>query len=429
MKVNIFSVVMILGVIFTSLSLTSCYKDDYGVFETCPYCLSNHYHNWDDCRNRDRDNQNNADLVIISVGHGAATVTSANAEGTSLGYMSWIITGKQGFPNTDKKNEIGVNISLPNGSGTIHVADFNLHNGKSEVTRRQLGTNRSGDITLIDSVLVHTIRYDAFKVDFELGYQVPVYNDGRNFRVMPYHRITNIVDKGYTTTDLPNSTESGILYACKVYRHTLSVTVDGVAYDVHYTAILKRLLGDVNSNTVISSRLLSSGTSNVRNSAQKTTYTSSIVVERRLANGQTEQRTFEVEMQGDMSIASIGAQTVYYSGVTKTTAGYNTADDHVLMVPRDRHVMQHYVERKYRVQYNHFHININVNHTEAVYDDGINVFRFPHISYGNINDSFTFVRTSTQSAFDTYKFTQNVNSNFGSYNQRASESFDVVVIK
>lgn len=415
-----------------NIALTSCEKEEQ-LYETCPYCGRSHYHNWDDCRNRDYYDQLNTETSIIDFGYDATATVTTLDNGYSFDYAVWVTTGKSGYTDTYEKSTVNLNAKAAHINSEIFVWDFNLSNVQKTREIRSLGAERKGSISVYDSLFVYSVRYDGFAVNFELPFQAAVYNNGKILKSLPYHSFTNVVDRGHAMTDLPNDNIGGNLYSCKLYRHNIEVTFGGRTYELHATLILKKLLGSADGATVIGSRLLGSGTRSIVNSAKETTYISWMKVEQNLADGRTVQEVYEIEMRGNLWITRIGAQTVRYTGVTKSSAGYNANDEHVLVVRRNNYISQSYYERKYVVQYNHFRININVNHSEAVYNDGINTFEFPCLRYGNINDGFTLVKTGSHSdswgSYETYTFTQNVNGNFGSYNHRESDSFDVVVIQ
>ena len=102
-------------------------------------------------------------------------------------------------------------------------------------------SRKNGDyVTVTDSIMVCTVSYPGFSFDYELLYQVAVYDDHVTRQVMPYHKYENIVDNGCELSELEDASENGVTYKRQKCVHSLTVTFNGKEYKVSSELILKK---------------------------------------------------------------------------------------------------------------------------------------------------------------------------------------------
>ena len=193
--------------------------------------------------------------------------TSSDDKGVktqTLSYKSWIrVTGQT---KADYENVITVNLKgeLPDFSqeAGIEMIVETLHprwTYTSESSRKE-GERKEGFVTIIDSVKVITVHHFNFDFSYKLLYEVPIYDDGVTRKIMPYYRVENYVDRGYTLKQEDSIVKDGVAYARNIYKHTLEVTFNGKVYLLHAYVTLLRELGSANQPYIVRSVIEDEGT-------------------------------------------------------------------------------------------------------------------------------------------------------------------------
>lgn len=208
----------------------------------------------------------------------AEEVTEVNngTEGTSLSYESWIVVhqvfadgstskpqnGTRATRSSSDGNKISVLLSntIANVSLTLEVSDFTLNEeGLPGVDYRELGSKRHATqpfVTVVDSAMVYTVDRGTFAVEFVLPYQVAVYDDGITKVVMPYHKYSELKDKGGSLSDMENAGINGKNYQRKLYKHEISVAFNGKEYTVNAEIVLIR---ELREDYLVSQKVVDSG--------------------------------------------------------------------------------------------------------------------------------------------------------------------------
>jgi hypothetical protein len=187
------------------------------------------------------------------------TEVDNGTSGISLSYESWIVVYQvfadgSTSPNTrsmTKSSADGTKISvvlkndITNAAQTIDVPNFDVDDEIPKMEYKELSSAPHATrtfVTVIDSASVYTINNGLFVTEFILPYQVAVYDDGITKVTMPYHKYTNIQDKGSVWEDMDNVTEGEKTYQVKKYVHTIVAAFNGKEYTVTVTITLRKLL-------------------------------------------------------------------------------------------------------------------------------------------------------------------------------------------
>ena len=74
-------------------------------------------------------------------------------------------------------------------------------------------------MTITDSLLVYTVKYENSELAFELPFEVAVYDDGFTRQVMPYYYYSNLQDRGGKIENMDSGEDEGFGLCAKT--HTL----------------------------------------------------------------------------------------------------------------------------------------------------------------------------------------------------------------
>ena len=177
--------------------------------------------------------------------------------GTQFSYKSWIMVKGQTRAAFENKVEVTLNNAFNNTDTLVKVYDFIVEPPKVEVFNRKRSERKEGFVTVSDSVLVYSVQFAEFSFDYELDYEVAVYNDGVTKKVMPYHQIGAIKDKGYKLKQLDSAIDGEEAYARQQLVHSISVEFNGKYYDLSATVLLYRHLGPADEPYILRSELVS----------------------------------------------------------------------------------------------------------------------------------------------------------------------------
>ena len=200
-----------------SVMFTSCNKDeDFGVPEVI-------------------------ESEVLDEGVAAEVTEEVGTEGTQLSYESWIVVKGQTRAAFENKISVILNNMLNNVSQEIEVESWESGEAKISYAFESADSRKNGDfVTITDSVMICTVSYPNFAFDYELPYQVAVYDDGVTRQIMPYHKYENIVDNGCSLSDLEDVVENGVTYKHKLCSHSITVTFNKKEYTVSSEVVLKK---------------------------------------------------------------------------------------------------------------------------------------------------------------------------------------------
>lgn len=364
MKTNKFWLVVALGAALAVCGLTSCEKDNYELPEVI-------------------------ESEVSDSGIDETVTETVNEEGgVSLSYKTWIQVQGQTRASFDNRVEATLRGKLADFSREVEVANWHFGDKpETFVTRRAGESRKDGFVTITDSLLVYTVKYENFELAFELPFEVAVYDDGFTRQVMPYYYYSNLQDRGGKIENMDSGEDEGFAYAQKRYTHTIAVDFNGKTYEVTADVLLRRKLGPADEPYIVNSSLLSYGIS-----PDETGYAlSMLVVKQKWSTGEEVDRNYVINLGAVIHSevlhwVEIGA---YGGDLAIVSAELNEG----VKSPRtteEKFLSSFMVEQDYVVKYNYFTITVQVAHDEAVYDDGVSEFDFPCYDFEKLENSFSF---------------------------------------
>ncbi len=353
----------------------------------------------------------------------------SGTEGTKLSYESWIVVKGQTRAAFENKVSVTLCNTLNTVNEEIEVENWKTGKPQTSISYKEGDVREDGFVTVIDSVLVYQVAFDNFSFNYELVYQVPVYDDGVTNQTMPYHRYENIVDKGGSFTDLETLNDGDYVYARKLYRHIIEVTFNGKVYEVAANITLLRMIGPANMPYIVKSRLISDGASVVNNAVL-----SMLIVEQTWSDGRVEEKRYDLTLNAYVMSETLNELTISgYKNDLKMLHGTISDGKTYSRQQEDQFVTSYVSEQIYTVSYNYFSVNITLVHDVATYDDGISTFEFPTFKYGKITDQTTFSFNNSsqdeQGKYDVYIFKHHIIAEFDQLRPEGEVVTSVVVRK
>ncbi len=337
---------------------------------------------------------------------------SSSSTKTSFEYRVWAEAATK-----MQRAEISLEASLENVNTEMRVADFVVGEGIGSVDYLAVNSRRDQDITVTDSLMLYRIRYDNFTLEYRMPFQSAFYNDGKTAGQMAYLRFSpEIVDNGYQLSSLDSETDGGRVFMRKLFRHSITVRLNGKSYRATATVVLKRDVGGEDESFVLKSTLLDSGIKDFKNEGNYASYTSWIKVKQTFNGGKEETVTFEVLMYGKMTMQPLTGMNITGTELVRESADFDPNREHIQVVSRDKYVEASYYERWFVVQYNYGRTETLFQHVEAVYNDGFDVIEFPCIQYKYIKNNGVLKKVSDgedeHGRFGEYEFAQWVHGSF-----------------
>ena len=314
---------------------------------------------------------------------------------TSLSYNSWLRI--KGRTRGEYDGKVSVNLKntlVDSEEETLYEKDTTIIWGNLDLsvfsTRKSYkvrGTRKQGYVTIIDSVLVYTVDYKGFVINYELDYEVGEYDDGITKQTLPYYRIENLVDKGSTSTKLEKTDDGRYIYARKLIEHTISVDCNGKTYDIVARVTVNKFLEYFHQPYVLKSEISNPDAFTVNNYCVM----SFIDVKKYWSDKSETTETVHVQLT-PFSYGPWWTDTrfpepaIEYQGVIR---GYSSTPLELLSVTkvpgRPHHaessekygIYSDYVYHTWRFHYNYFDVDYEILFPEAYYDDGYTCFKFP----------------------------------------------------
>ncbi len=162
-------------------------------------------------------------------------------EGTTLSYESWIMVKGTTRATFDNKVSVTLFNRFNHVIDEAEVDGFEFGKPTIDISFRKAESRTEQNyVTITDSVLVYSLTYEnGFVLEYELMYEVPVYDDGVTRRQMPYIQYGAIVDNGMTITGMDDLTENGQTWFRKLVRHSISVVFNDKSYTVEASVVVK----------------------------------------------------------------------------------------------------------------------------------------------------------------------------------------------
>ena len=403
MKTKSLWFVMAAAAVLTGMMMSSCSKDDYELPEVI-------------------------ESEVYDEGCAEEVKAEVGTEGTKLSYESWIMVKGITRASFDNKVSVTLNNTL-NNNETLNSEVSGYEMGTPEISTSYQAADRreNGFVTIQDSVLVYSVAYKYFTLDYRLVYQVGVYDDGVTRKVMPYHRIENVVDKGYTIEDMDIAPdEKGNIYARKKYTHTINVTCNGKSYDVTSSRILLRFLSN-GGPYIKNSKVLDEGLS--RNGDG---YSSWLKVEQSWSTGEVKTETYSVDLTSFIKGKAADALVIPNTELQRLSSQMQEVGSENVYSPCDYVDVIRYT-KEYTVNYNYFDVGYDIMQDVPVYDDGVTYHVMPALDFGNIEEKMWF-EGGDETDYEgkpcyLWDYYHQITVAFGDVQQSAQVNFPVFVMK
>ena len=353
--------------------------------------------------------------------------------GTKLSYKSWIKVKGQTRAAFENKVEVTLNNAFNNTDTLVKVYDFIVEPPKVEVFNRKRSERKEGFVTVSDSVLVYSVQFAEFSFDYELDYEVAVYNDGVTKKVMPYHQIGAIKDKGYKLKQLDSAIDGEEAYARQQLVHSISVEFNGKYYDLSATVLLYRHLGPADEPYILRSELVSKNV----NITGGNLITSTLNIHQVWSDGRVNDNpvvySFPFYDNGKThgpSVFTIGNYKndfkIVDTELVKGGLELSYSDGNYVLVYERTHLLN--------VNYGYFTMTIPIVYNEAYYDDGVLSCAFPSYDFGKVETmapqlDFENYGYDENGEYSVYWLTQNAVANLGEISSVFSRTVQVIAYK
>ncbi len=330
--------------------------------------------------------------------------TGKQISGTELSYESWIKVQTKTAPKTRAGGNDGdvVTVLLKdvfhNTDSTITFNNkfFDIGDYTTDISYRVKGTRQDGYVTITDSVMVYTVNFEDFSFEYELEYEVAVYDDGISRELMPYHKIQNLKDKGMEISKLESiNDESLTVFARRQIDHSISVDLNGETYTLKAKVILQTPFGDAFEAYVKKSELLSSSYYTSGDQVH-----SELRLKRWWSDGQVKTETLDIQLNAylDDYIGNVSFEGQLPENIEFLSSSlgdvYETLGPMYLMP----YVTSEGYYRMFNISYSILDFGIKVYTDAAFYYDGYLQCNFPVPSFTNFRFSEQEI-TSGQSGY------------------------------
>ena len=313
----------------------------------------------------------------------AVVSDDSGVSGTELSYKSWIRVKGQTRADFDHEVSVTLNNTFIDPTPTIIVEDLNIGEYTTNISHRVKGSRQEGFVTITDSVLVYTVQYEKFAFEYELEYEVAVYDDGFTRQVMPYHAIDKVTEKSYKTYLIESDDDGELAYARRKVEHSILVEVNGKTYEVKANVFLRKHIAYAKDPYIKWSELVGTDLRMVNDQVMST-----VKVFQKWSRGAEETSDYDVFLSAGINNSTWGDVTVQgyqndlrivSSELTDGTNNYEPSNDSPFIVYEN-------VRKVWNIHYNYFSVSIDLGYTDAWFDDGITACKFPNYEFSEITN-------------------------------------------
>lgn len=231
---------------------------------------------------------------VLDEGVAQEVTEEVGTEGTQLSYESWIVVRGQTRAAFQNKVSVTLNNRLNNVSREIEVESWETGEAEISYGYKAGDSRKNGDyVTVTDSIMVCTVSYPGFSFDYELLYQVAVYDDHVTRQVMPYYYYSNLKDNGGRLEKADSYVDGDMAYARRIYRHSISVDFGGQTYEVKAEVTLRRELGPAGEAYIVNSEVIDKS---VKGNPAGDGFLSTIRVKSQMSTGEEREEEYVAEL-------------------------------------------------------------------------------------------------------------------------------------
>ena len=266
----------------------------------------------------------------------------------------------------EDKVSVTLNNELSNISDVRSVNHWNLGDYQTVISKEAFERKEEGFVTITDSVLVYTVKFDEFSFDYRLNYEVAVYDDGITRQIMPYYYYSNIKDNGGTLEMADSYVDGDFAYARRIYHHSLSVDFAGKTYQIQADITLRRKIGNADERYIVRSEVLDK---KIVYSPEDQGFVSSIKIKSLMSDN---------EVREDLYSSFLPAYSERYTGDEITFYGklsdIKLQDISIETVSHsfdeeNNYIIKERITENCILKYNNFNLTIPLVHYEALFDN------------------------------------------------------------
>ena len=303
---------------------------------------------------------------VYDEGEAGEVTAQSGTEGTSLSYESWIMV--RGITRASFDNRVAVTLNgLFEDVEKIHPINHWAIGEYQTFVTREFGASRQEDfVTVTDSVLLYTVRFDEFEFSYPLHYEVAVYDDGVTRQVMPYHYYGNIRDNGGVLEDADSYVDGDKAYARKIYRHSIMVDFGGESYEIKAEITLRREIGPAFEPYALRSEVVAKS---IEQLPSADGFVSSITVKSVMSTGEETEETYTASLPALSNLITGDEITVYGSIDDLELQGTEVIETSRSFEEGGMYVTLERISENCVLHYNHFDLEIPFVRYAALFDN------------------------------------------------------------
>lgn len=362
------------------------------------------------------------------------SINQDGASATELSYKSWIMVKGQMRDDFEERVETTLTNVFRDYNTAIEVENFDFGECTTSLTHKIRSIREEGFVKVIDSVLVYTVSFDEFSFDYEIDYEVGLYDDEVTKQIMPYHQLGIIKDNGYKLEDLDFIIDdmygTEYVYIRKLMTHSISVDFCGKKYDMSATMELRKYVGQ--HPCVVKSELISAA---ITYEDVNEVIESELVVRRTWSDGKVESTPTVCYLGAYIDCENYDYKVIkdYKNDLEIKSAAFGGLETFPRSVGDDSGFLTAF--RNYKdwcIDYGYFNIAIKFIYDEAWYDDKVIRCKMPSpegfydiVNAKPIMDS-TYASEDENGKYCCYGFKQDVSARYGDLQLEGWGAMEVV---
>ncbi|MBR5482618.1 MAG: hypothetical protein IKV11_00985 [Alphaproteobacteria bacterium] len=313
----------------------------------------------------------------------AVVSDDSGVSGTELSYKSWIRVKGQTRADFDHEVSVTLNNTFIDPTPTIVVEDLNIGEYTTNISHRAKESRQEGFVTITDSVLVYTVQYEKVSFEYELEYEVAVYDDGFTRQVMPYHGIDKVTEKSYKTYLIESDDDGELAYARRKVEHSILVEVNGKSYEVKANVFLRKHIGYAKDPYVKWSELVDTKLDMFNGQVRST-----VTVFQKWNRGAEETLDYTVFLSAGIDNVSYGDITAhgYNNDLKVVSTSLTNGENNFEPSNKTSFIVYENVRKVWNINYNYGSVSIELGYTDAWFDDGVTQCKFANYELTEITN-------------------------------------------